>query len=399
MTIHLYYDDAYRTEFDAQIVRYIEGEKGTAGVILDRTCFYPTSGGQPCDHGTLDGQAILDVGEEQGDIIHWLATRLQGPSVHGRIDWPRRFDHMQQHTGQHILSQAFEQLLDADTTSFHLGAEVCTIDIGRPTLEAAEVEQVEDRANEIVFADRPVLTRIVAPEGIPSLGLRKAPAVQTDIRIVEVEGFDRSPCGGTHCARTGQVGPIAIRRWEHRGQETRIEFVCGWRAIRDYRWKTATVNGLALAFSVKDREMAAAVQRVMQEAADSRRELQRLREELLAGEAARLLAAAPLWHDIRIVRQAFAERDMPEVRKLASLLAAEPRTVALLGISGQQARLIFARSADVKQDAAALLKRTCQAYGGNGGGQPHLAQGGGFPGDQVSAALELAFQTLTTGNG
>jgi alanyl-tRNA synthetase len=409
MTLHLYYDDPYRTEFDAQIVRCVEGDKGSMGVILDRTCFYPTSGGQPCDHGTLDGQAVLDVTEDQGDIVHWLAGPLAGPSVHGRIHWPRRFDHMQQHTGQHILSQAFEQLLDAQTVSFHLGAEVCTIDLDRPTLEAAEAEHVEDRANEIIFADRPVLTRILAPEEIGTLELRKAPTVQTDVRIVEVEGFDRSPCGGTHCARTGQVGPIAIRRWERRGQETRVEFVCGWRAVRDYRWKTATVNELALAFSVKDREMAAAVQRLMQEAADHRRELQRSREELLAGEADRLLAAGTVWHDSRIVRKAFAERDVPEVRKLASLLVAQPRTIALLGIAGtpsgcggteyrQQARLIFASSMDVPHDMAALLKKTCQAFGGSGGGQPHLAQGGGFPGEQTSAALDLAYQTLTTPN-
>jgi alanyl-tRNA synthetase len=409
MTLHLYYDDAYRTEFDAQIVRCVESEKGGVGVILDRTCFYPTSGGQPCDHGTLDGQPVLDVTEDQEDIIHWIAGRLTGPNVHGCINWTRRFDHMQQHTGQHILSQAFEQLLDAQTVSFHLGAEVCTIDLDRTTLEAAQAEQVEDCANEIVFADWPVLTRFVTAEQIPTLGLRKEPTVQTDIRIVEVEGFDRSPCGGTHCARTGQVGPIAIRRWERRGQETRVEFVCGWRAVRDYRWKTTMVNELALAFSVKDREMATAVQRLMQEAADSRRELQRLREELLTGEAARLLAAGTVWHDNLIVRQAFAERDVPEVRKLASLLVAQPRTVALLGIAGtpprsggteyrQQARLIFARSTDVPYDMAALLKNTCQAFGGSGGGQPHLAQGGGFPGEQLTAALDLAYQTLTTPN-
>jgi alanyl-tRNA synthetase len=395
MTIHLYYDDPYRTEFDAQIVRWVEGEKGAVGVILDRTCFYPTSGGQPCDEGTLDGQAVLDVTEDQGDVVHWLAGRLTGPSTHGCIDWPRRFDHMQQHTGQHILSQAFEQLLDAQTVSFHLGAEVCTIDLDRSTLEAAEAERVEDRANEVVFADRPVLTRIVDAEEIASLKLRKAPTVLTNIRIVEVEGFDRSPCGGTHCARTGQVGPIAIRKWERRGQETRIEFVCGWRAVRDYRWKTATVNELALAFSVKDRELAAAVQRLMQEAADSRHELQRSREELLTTEAANLLAAATAWHNVRIVCKAFAERDMAEVRKLAALLVAEPRTIALLGIGGQQARLVFARSTDVPGDLAALLRKTCQAFSGSGGGQPHLAQGGGFPGEKLSAALDLAYQALT----
>ncbi len=395
MTKHLYYDDPYCTEFDAQVVSIVEGNQGTVGIILDRTCFYPTSGGQPCDHGTLAGLAVVDVTEDHGDIVHWVAGWLKEPDVHGRIDWPRRLDHMQQHTGQHILSQAFVELLNAQTVSFHLGPEVCTIDLDRPTLETVEVERVEDRANEVVFVDHPVITRFVEPEEIAGLGLRKAPTVKTDVRIVEVQGFDRSPCGGTHCLRTGQVGPIAIHRWERRGQETRVEFVCGWRAVRDYRWKTATVNELALAFSVKDREMAAAVQRLIQEAADSRRELQRSREGLLATEAASLLAGAEEWHGLHIVRKAFAARDVAELRKLASLLVAQPSTIALLGLSGEQARLIFARSTGEAHDMAALLKQTCQALGGSGGGQPHLAQGGGFPGEQVYAALEQAYQSLT----
>jgi len=398
MTIHLYYDDAYCTEFDAHVVRTLEGKKGAAGIILDRTCFYPTSGGQPCDHGTLDDQPVLDVTEDGGDIVHWIAGQPTGPAVRGRIDWPRRFDHMQQHTGQHILSEAFLQVLDAQTVSFHLGEETCTIDLDRATLETADAQRVEDLAIETVFANRPVLARFVHPDEVPALGLRKAPTVESDIRIVEVQGFDRSPCGGTHCARAGQVGPIAIRRWERRGQETRVEFVCGWRAVRDYRWKTATVNELALAFSVKDRELAPAVQRLMQEAADNRRELQHLRDGLLGAEAARLLATAPMWHGIRIVSAALEARDVLEVRKLASLLTAEPHTIALLGMASQQARLVFARSADVPDSMVTLLKTTCHAFAGSGGGQPNLAQGGGFAGDKVNAALELAYRTLTTGN-
>jgi len=394
MTLRLYYEDAYRTEFDAQIVRTVADKKGTTGIILNQTCFYPTSGGQPCDHGMLDSQPVFDVVEEDGEIVHWIAGALPGPSVHGRITWPRRFDHMQQHTGQHILSQAFLKLLDAQTVSFHLSEEISTIDLDRATLEAEEAEQVEDLANEIVFANRPVLTYFVSPEQVAALGLRKAPTVETNIRIVEVEGFDRSPCGGTHCSRTGEVGAIAIRKWERRGQETRVEFVCGWRALRDYRWKTATVNELALAFSVKDRELAAAVLRLMQEASENRRELHRLQEELLAAEAARLLAEARQWNDMAIVLRSFPEREPQEVRKLASLLTVGQRTIALLGISGKQARLVFARSQDLSVDMAALIKQTCATFGGSGGGQAHIAQGGGFAGERVNEALEWAYQSL-----
>ncbi|MBC7261401.1 MAG: alanyl-tRNA editing protein, partial [Chloroflexi bacterium] len=333
MTLRLYYEDAYRTEFDAQIVRWIPGKKETTGIILDQTCFYPTSGGQPCDHGTLDSHPVFDVVEDDGEIIHWITGKLEGATVHGRIIWPRRFGHMQQHTGQHILSQAFLKLLGAQTVSFHLGEETATIDLDRATLEADEAAKVEDLANEIVFANRRVLTYFVSPEEVTSLGLRKAPAVEANIRIVEVEGFDRSPCGGTHCSHTGEVGPIAIRKWERRGQETRVEFVCGWRALRDYRWKTATVNELALAFSVKDRELAAAVLRLIQEASENRRELHRLQEELLAAEAAKLLAEAKSWNDTAVVLRSFHEREPQEVRKLASLLTTGQRTIALLGVS------------------------------------------------------------------
>jgi len=396
MTVRLYYQDAYCTEFDAEVLHSIPGEKSAVGIILDRTCFYPTSGGQPYDTGSLAGQRVVDVVEVEGDIVHWVAGPAPGKSVHGQIDWKRRFDHMQQHSGQHILSQAFLQELGAQTVSFHLGDELCTIDLDRPGLEVKDVERVEDRANAVVFADRPITTRFVQPDELPALGLRKMPTVEHDIRVVEVEGFDRSPCGGTHCARSGEVGAVAIRKWERRSAETRVEFVCGWRALHDYRWKTAMVNELALAFSVKDRELASAVQRLLAEAADARRELNRLRDQLLTAEASRLLGEARPWNEARIVVGSFPERDVGELRRLAALLVEAGATVALLGVSGQAARLIFARSEDVTADMAMLLRKTCQAFGGKGGGQPNLAQGGGFPGARVDEALEFARSALST---
>jgi len=394
MTLRLYYEDAYCTEFDARIVRAIRGTTGANGIVLDRTCFYPTSGGQPNDLGFLDSHPVLDVADDQNEIVHWIAGDLQGPSVHGRIDWARRFDHMQQHTGQHILSQAFLKSLNAQTVSFHLGEELSTIDIDRPTLDAAQADEVEDLANQVVFADRPVLTSWAQPGELPTVELRKAPTVEKDIRIVEVEGFDRSPCGGTHCSRTGEVGPIAIRKLERRAQEVRVEFLCGWRAVRDYRWKTAAINQLALAFSVKDRELPTAVLRLIQEATDSRREAERLRDELLEAEAAKLLAEATSWNDTQVVRRAFDDRDPQQVRKLASLLTSGHGTIALLGISGNDGRLVFACTEDSSADMAELMKQTCLAFGGKGGGQRRMAQGGGFPGGMVTKALDLASEML-----
>jgi alanyl-tRNA synthetase len=326
--------------------------------------------------------------------VHWVRGEVRGTRVHGAVAWPRRFDHMQQHTGQHILSEAFLKLLGAQTVSFHLGAESCTVDVERPSLEAAQASAVEDLANEVVFNNLPIIARFVRPDELPAMELRKAPAVTGDIRIVEVEGFDRSPCGGTHCSRAGEVGPIAIRKWERRGQEVRVEFVCGWRAVHDYRWKTASINELAQALSVKDRELAEAVRRALDESAGDRRELNRLKEEMLGVEAERCLAAATLWNDVRLVVRAFESRDPQEVRGLALRVARAQKAVALLGAGGVQARLFFARSEDVQADMAALLKRTYQAFGGSGGGQPHLAQGGGMPGDRVDEALHYAEQAL-----
>ena len=399
MSRTLYHLDAYCREFDASVVRSVQSPSGATGVILDRTAFYPTSGGQPNDLGTLNGVRVLDVTEEGHEVVHWLERPLSETSVHGSIDWSRRFDHMQQHTGQHILSQAFLELLHAQTVSFHLGADSCTIDLDRVILEPSDLERAENRANQIVLEDRPIAARFVSPEDVPTLGLRKAPTVDSDIRIVDVEGFDRSPCGGTHCVRSGEVGLIALRRAERRGQETRVEFVCGWRALFDLRWKTRAINELAQSFSVKDREVAAAVQRLTSEAAEQRRELQQLRSELLPFESERLLSRARSWAGRRVVVEAFAGRDPSELRRLASLLTTSPGVIALLGSGGQLARVVFARSSDAGVDMAGLVSRVCREFGGKGGGQADLAQGGGFAGERLGEALELAFHSLMEHQG
>lgn len=399
MSRTLYHLDAYRREFDASVIRSVQNASGVNGVILDQTAFYPTSGGQPNDLGTLNSVRVVDVTEEGHEVVHWLERALTETSVHGVIDWGRRFDHMQQHTGQHILSQAFLELFNAQTVSFHLGPETCTIDLDKLIVEPAALERAEDRANEIVMADRPIVARFVTAGEVPTLGLRKAPTVTRDIRIVDVEGFDRSPCGGTHCARSGEVGQIALRKAERRGAETRIEFLCGWRALRDQRWRARALNEMAVSFSVKDSEVAATVLRLTTEAAEQRRELQQLRSELLPREAERLLTQARTWAGRRVVVQAYTGRDVAELRRLASLLTSAAGVIALLGTDGQQARVVFARSSDAGVDMAGLISRTCKEFGGKGGGQADLAQGGGFPGERLTAALELAFRSLTEHQG
>ena len=406
----MYYLDPYRLEFEARVVERI-GVGAKPGVILNSTCFYPTSGGQPHDVGHLNGVPVINVFErEDKAIVHVLAAELREDTVHGAIDWERRFDHMQQHTGQHILSQAFLKILRAKTVGFHLGQVACTIDVDQAPLAVSQLDRVEDLTNEIVFADRPVKTYLVTETELASLPLRKRfpeilpehdeglveglPTVETPIRIVEVEGFDYSPCGGTHCRRTGEVGLIKITGVERRGQDTRVEFLCGDRALADYRGKNRTVNELANRFSVGAWELAEAVGRLAEEAKSNRRELNAAKNRLLDYEAAELLAEAEQRGDVRVVRKAFTDREGEQIRRLALRLMESEGHVALLGLAGKKAQLFFACSADLPYDMNDFLKRACQVVGGGGGGRRRFAQGGGADSGKVGEALEIAYERL-----
>ena len=390
----MYYLDPYRLEFEARVVERIDvGAK--PGVILNSTCFYPTSGGQPRDEGHLNGVPVINVFErEDKAIVHVLAAELRDDTVHGAIDWERRFDHMQQHTGQHILSQAFLEILRAETVGFHLGQVACTIDVDKAPLAVSQLDRVEDLANEIVFADRPVKTHLVAEMELASLPLRKLPTAETPVRIVEVEGFDYSPCGGTHCRRTGEVGLVKITRVERRGQDTRVEFLCGDRALADYRGKNRTVNELANRFSVGAWELAEAVGRLAEEARSNKRELNAAKNRLLDYEAAELLAEAEQRGDVRVVRKVFTDHEGEQIKRLALRLMESEGSVALLGSAGGKAQLFFACSADLSCDMSDLLKRACRVVGGGGGGQRHFAQGGGPDGSKVGEALKIAHERL-----
>ncbi len=401
MTRKLFYDDAYQQEFQAQVLERVTVGDGL-GLILDKTCFYPTSGGQPHDQGTLNGIPVSDVfeREEDGAVVHVVSGEEGGPApskgetVHGRIDWERRFDHMQQHTGQHVLSQAFLRLLEAETVGFHLGAEISTIDVDKAPLAAAQLDEVEKLANTIVFADRPVRTYFVDQDHMEDLALRKQPKVTGHIRIVEVEAFDFSPCGGTHVKATGEAGPIAITKSERRGSETRVEFLCGGRALADYRRQRRIVSELASQFSVGDWELMEAVNRLAEEAKRQRKELKVAKDQLLDYEAARLWAEAERQGDLRIVRAVLSEGDGETLKGLAQRLAKREACVAFLGLRGDRAQLVFARSANLPYDMSTLLKRASQILGGSGGGRPDIAQGGGPAGDKLEEALEFAWGAL-----
>lgn len=372
----LYYADPYATCFEARVIERLSWN-GQPAVILDHTAFYPTSGGQPADSGVLGEVPVVDVEVRESDdaIVHVLGDELAGDQVRGEIDWARRFDHMQQHTGQHILSAACEQLLDADTVSFHLGSEICTIDLNVSRLSDDSMEPVEEVVNRIIWEDREVTARWVDPDELNELPLRRPPQVEGPLRLVGVADFDLNPCGGTHVARTGEIGVLKIIRLDYRGDETRVEFLCGRRALDDYRSKNETVLALSANLTVGHWEVEEAVERLEEDFKAARRELRTVRERLLEEEAARLVREAPQIGPLRVIRGVWEGRDPGELRSLAQTVASHPQVIALLSSLGERTHLCVARSEGVDVDAEVLLKEAFVELDGKGGGRPHLAQG------------------------
>jgi len=392
MTERAYYKDPYRKEWEAMILRRVRrGDR--IGLVLDQTQFYPGGGGQPADKGWIGGKALLEITEED-EIYHWVAADPGEGPVACVLDWNRRMDLMQQHTGQHILSAAFESELNAATVSFHLADAGMDIDLDITDLSEEDVRRVECEANRVVLSDLPVEIHTFEPGQPIHLPLRKPPAVSGTVRIVAVEGVDYSPCGGTHCRRTGEVGLIKILRVERRGQETRIHFLCGWRALEDYGRKHATVSALAGRFSVGEAELADSVTRLEDEAKTLRRELNHIQERMADLESAQLLAEAADIGGVRVVSKVFDDRGADAIRRLAARLTEQGGRVALLASRGEKVQVVFARSADVGYDMAALLRQVSPLFGGRGGGQPHLAQGGGTDAKGIEEALRQAVNLL-----
>ncbi len=393
MTVQLYLEDSFCRSFSAQVVASRRSDAGCE-VALDRTCFYPTGGGQPADQGTLGGLPVLDVHEESGQVWHLLPEAPPEATLAGEIDWARRFDHMQQHSGQHLLSAIALERLGAQTVSFHLGTAVATIDLDAAEIAPAAALALEDETNRLVLEDIPVRAYFVAPEDVHRLHLRKLPTKGERTRIVEVVGVDLSPCGGTHVRATGQIGAVKLRRLERYKGGTRVEFLCGWRALRDYQWKHDALSALARDLSVADRETEAAVRRALAAEKEAQHQVEQLRAQLVGHEAAAMRAAAARAAGPAIVARALPGWPAADVKRLAATLAGEPGVVALLAATEPSPRLFFMRSADVGIDMRALLREVTQKYGGGGGGRPEVAEGGGLPQEQVAEALAWAEREL-----
>lgn len=378
-----YYTDSYTLTFAAEIVA-VETVDGRPAAILDRSFFYPTSGGQPHDTGTLatEGRVarVIDVlDDDTGDALrHVLDQALPPGPATAEIDRERRLDHMRHHTGQHILSQAFVRVAAAETVGFHLSPQSVTIDLDRADLTAGEIDAAESLANEIVLQNRPVDVRFVTVQEAAALSLRKTPPGRDGLlRLVDIADFDLNACGGTHVARTGEVGLIKVAGTERRGATTRVEFLCGGRALADYDRKQAVIRELGAALTTGAAELLPAVLKLQEENKGLRHELRQREAALLAHEAERLLDAAEPLGEARLVARVFVGRAPDELRRLATLLAEAGGTVALLAVAGERAQLIFCRSAGAPGAMDELIRPALAALGGRGGGSAALAQGGG----------------------
>lgn len=405
MTVRLYHRDAYQREC-ATVVTRERDAGGRPAIALADTVFYAAGGGQPSDRGVIAGVDVIDVREEDGEIWHVLGGPAPGAAdtpaprsgdrVSGAIDWNRRFDHMQQHTGQHVLSQAFVQVLDAQTLSVHM-EQTCTVDLSLPALDAGGAERVERLANTVVLENRPVTIREVDAGEAAALELRRPPKQTGVIRVVEVTGFDSSACGGTHVRATGEVGPIVIHGWERYKGGVRVEFLCGWRVLRDYRRSRSLLRDVTDRLTTGEGELAAAVARLQARARDLERDLDAARRALLDVEAGRLIAdaeaarAGPEGPAPLIIAAVFEGRPIEELRVLARAVTARGRRVAILATEPDR-RLVVARSADVALDAGALVRAALAPFGGRGGGRSEAGEGAAAA--APASALVEAIQVL-----
>ncbi len=381
MTERLYYHDSFLYDFDARVLECVERERRQA-IVLDRTAFYPTSGGQVHDTGVLlaEGRqvAVTEVAdEEDGRILHFAAEPIAaGSTVHGTVHSARRLDHVQQHTGQHVLSAAFIQLFNMPTVSFHMGEESCTIDLESPGLSADQARKAELLANQVIAEDRPVQIRFVPLEEARQHGLRKLPPKQTgELRLIDITGFDLTACGGTHVRATGQIGSILLRKVEKVKQGVRVEFVCGLRAVSTARRDFTALTEAAAIYSSHIYDVPEQIRKSLGESKAAAKAQHKLLEELAELYAERLLAQAS--GSPRIIIQVFPERDALFIKLLAQKLTAGHSDVVALLVSGAgQPTLVFAQSPGQKSNMGQLLKEAMAQLGGRGGGSVDLAQGG-----------------------
>ena len=374
----LFYQDAYIKDFKARVIKQAQDSEGAWYVVLDQTAFYPTGGGQPFDTGSIKGVQVVNVEEVDGEVRHYLEGAFQDleEEVSGSIDWERRFDHMQQHSGQHILSAAFDHLFTYRTNGFHLGTEILTIDIETESLSEEEAAEAERLANLIIIENRPIETKWVTEEELSQYPLRKETKVKEDIRLVIIPEFDYNGCGGTHPRATGEVQAIKILNWERQKKKTRVSFVCGGRVLKQLGDKQKVLLSLTKLLNAPEKEMEQAVLRILDHGKSLEKELEKAGEELLRFEAMKIL---DMWRENPIVQESFENRTIQELQKLARFIVAEAneKMVFLLSKNDGRLQLVCARGAARSENMKTILGQAMALINGKGGGNESFAQGGG----------------------
>src|SRR5450631_22026 len=396
MTTRLYYQDSFLYDFDAEVREVLDSPR--PALILDRTAFYPTSGGQVFDTGWITS----DADAEDGKVVHYLEAMSNdlkpGVRVRGQVDAARRRDHMQQHSGQHVLSAAFIRLYNIPTVSFHMADDYCSIDLDTPALTKEHIETAERLANEIILENRAVDTRFVTRDEAGKLGLRKLPPTERDeLRLIEIRDFDLCACGGTHVSQTGQIASVLLRKVEKVRQGWRIEFVAGQRAVSTARRDFTTLTETAALFSAHLYDVPLQARKSLDEIKSLRKQREQSLDELAAAHAAALLAETPEANGRKLVVCTLADRELNFIKLLAQKLTRlAPNAVALVATVSPQPSLVFAQSAGQPFDMGALMKEIMSKLGGRGGGSKDMAQGGISNADGIEDALKAVAATLTS---
>jgi alanyl-tRNA synthetase len=403
MTDRLYYHDSFLYGFDAEVHSIVESPR--PAVVLDRTAFYPTSGGQIHDTGLLiSGDEKFRVTEvadtEDGHIVHYLEAPLKdvrpGARIHGEIDPARRRDHMQQHSAQHVLSAAFVRLFNMSTVSFHMADDYCSIDLDTPALTKDQIESAERLANDVILENRVVGINFVTRAEAEKLGLRKLPPTERDqLRLIDIRDFDLTACGGTHVSNTGQIGGILLRKSEKVRHGYRVEFVAGQRAVSTARRDFSALTETAALFSAQLYDVPQQARKSLDEIRSLRKQCEQSQDELASAQAATLLAETPETNGRKLIVHTFSDRDLSLLKLLAQQITRQSTAIALLATDSPQPALVFAQSAGQPYDMGKLLKETLATLGGRGGGSKDLAQGGTPTSEGLTAALTTAAQSLT----
>lgn len=389
----MYYYDSYKRSFTANVVD-ASFVNGYYEIILDETYFYPESGGQPADTGTIDGIKVENVILKNNKVIHMLKEIPKNKSVFCEIDWEKRFDNMQQHSGQHLLSAVFYKLYNAETESFSIGDNCSHITLTNNNLSESELAEAEEEANKIIYSNLPISTYFVDNKELAKLPLRKKPKVNENIRIVEIKDIDYSPCGGTHVKSLGEIGLIKIRNYEKSKKGIRIEFLCGLRAIKDYTVKNNCINTLISLLSVKEDEILGKVNKLVLENKELKKELNMMKENILLYEAEKLISESVDLKKYKLVTKTFNDRDLKELRTLSQIVTKEKGIVCILCSISKNANIVISRSEDVNININSFFNSILDIIDGNGGGNQKICQGCGKA-ENIDKALERAIDIIS----